>query len=170
MRNKGTWIFWGVIGVIALGVAGFFGVRHLIRGRKLAPFKEQMAAYTAQPKGEAKEMPLRGKIIPIDIDKKEVDDIYWEMPEDMRADKPDDVGTIVWLKWGKEQIGTYTGGSAAEVQTVVVTVIDKKEGVQTHTTSLRGGNPPQSKKSSQSGVGPKPTTEIINFLKALPRG
>jgi hypothetical protein len=170
MKNKGVWAFWGLIAVIALGVLGFFGVRYLIRSRKLAPFNEQMAAYTAQVSPTPRPGPLRGKIIPVDVDKKEVDGLYWDMPEDLRADRPDDVGTVVWLKWDKVKVGTYEGGTAAEAQTADVTVIDRKDWAVTHTTHIQGDDPPRTKKRSETGVGPRPTKQVIDYLKGLPRG
>lgn len=177
MQNKGALIFWGVVIVIGLCVGGYFGVRSIIRANTVAPFNKQIASYVGNGvpgpgpannpnKGTGK---IKGKVIPIDMTANTVDYIYFDLPDELRPAKPEDVGTVVLLQWGKNQVGTYTGGSAAYQQTVQVTVLDKDTRDIIGQQSFSGSMPPQRKKSSESGTGSKPETEVINFVKALPR-
>ena len=70
---------------------------------------------------------------------------------------------------GQGSVGTYSGGTPAYVQTCLVTVIDKESNAVVATGSFRGTNPPQSKKSSESGMGSKPEKEVVQFLSGLKR-
>lgn len=45
MNDRFNLIFWGAVGVIAVTVGGFFGVRSLLRSRMVAPFKPHVPAY-----------------------------------------------------------------------------------------------------------------------------
>ena len=73
------------------------------------------------------------------------------------------------LSWGKVEYGKYSNGSTAYRQNCNVRVFDKATGAEIAATYLEGEPPPQRKKSSESGTGPKPETLVVNFLKGLPR-
>jgi hypothetical protein len=172
--NKGNVIFWVVVAVIAAGVGGFFGVRSMVRASKVKPFKEHLAEYTkpvaaglpGQPVGSKK---MAGKCVTVDMDSKEVDYVYFDLPEELRAETPDQVGTVVQLKWGKEQVGDYKGKPAWK-HNCTVTVVDRATMSPIASSMFWGSDPPSSIKSSQSeGNGDKPYDQIVNFVKGQPR-
>jgi hypothetical protein len=172
MNNRFNLIFWGVVAAIALVVGGFFGVRSIVRARAVAPFKPHVAAYLTQPAGAPPadgKAAIKGKVITVDRKGQEVDYLYFDLPEEMRAGKPEEVGTVVWLDWDKTQVGQYDDGTPGYVQTCQVTVIDKGANAVVGKNAFRGGDPPKSKKKSESGMGPKPTDEIVKYLTSLPR-
>lgn len=174
MQNKATLIGWGVVILIGISVATFFGIRSIIRSKTVAPFNQQINTYMGGGVPAANEpnrppAKVKGKIIPIDVKAREIDYVYFDMPDDIRPIKPEDVGTVALLEWDKVQVGTYSGGSPAYQQTVRVTVVDKDTRGVIGQAEYQGSMPPQRKKSSESGTGSKPEGEVVNFLKTLPR-
>src|SRR5262249_1488194 len=126
--TTGTKIFLLALLVIGLGVGGFFGIRYLARQGELGPFNDQIADYTAPATRGApnKSAYLKGKVVPVNLKSKDVDWLYYDLPDDLRPASPAEVGTVVWLDWGEVKVGQYgTGGGGAFVQTCKVTVIDK---------------------------------------------
>ena len=70
-----------------------------------------------------------------------------------------------WAIWfyGDEHLPSY-------VQTCKVTVLDNAGRDVIGSTALQGGPPPKSiDEHDKEGVGPKPTREVIDYLKSLPR-
>jgi hypothetical protein len=171
--NKGKIIGWVLVGVVAAGVAGFFGVRLLLRANKVKPFKEHLATYTQpinQPEKEFTSKKPIGKCVTVDMEKNEVDSIYFDLPDELRAETPDQVGTIVQLNWGKQQVNEYEGGKPAYKQRCDVLVVDRATMSAVAAETFWGSDPPSQIKSSQSeGSGDKPTDQVVNFLKGLPR-
>lgn len=170
-NNKGKVIGWVLVGVVAVGVAGFFGVRSMIRAKKVKPFETHLDAYMKESKGmePTPGQKLAGKLITVDINERKIDYLYFDLPDNMRADNPEEVGTIVQLNWGKNQVGEYTGGKPAWKQYCFVSVMDKASGKLFFQNVFEGSDPPSTIKSSQSsGSSSKPSDEIVAFLKGLP--
>ncbi len=178
MRDKGTVIFWGVVLLIGLGVGSFFGIRAIVRANKVAPFKPNIDSYVAlaipagtpSPKGPpSAQGKVKGRMITVDQDKREINYVYFDLPDELRAEKPEDVATVVLIRWSTEVVGQYSGGGPAERQLANVTVVNLADKQVVAQQQFKGGDPPQSKKRSQSGMGSKPDTQVVDFLKALPR-
>jgi hypothetical protein len=111
-----------------------------------------------------------GKIITVQMSpKREVDWIYFDLPGELKARKPEEVGTVVQLSWSEQEIDKYDDGAGAFVHLCDVKVVDLAKKQVVATRSFRGGDPPQSKSSAGSAYGSKPTQDIVNFLKGLPR-
>jgi hypothetical protein len=166
-------IFWIVVLVIGVSVGGFFGIRYLIRQSQLSAFTQRINEYTAQPAGVAPPelgAYVVGKIIPVDMrDSKKIDWLYYDLPGELQPSTPEEVGTIVWLFWGEQQVGKYTTGGGAYVRTCRVTVIDRIKNVRVTEMTFQGGQPPQTIRGSGNGYGDYPTEQIVNWLKSLPR-
>jgi hypothetical protein len=179
MRNKGALIFWGVVILIGIGVASFFGIRYMIRSNTVAPFNKQINNYLSggvppaggNPNDPNQRQKVKGKILPVDVEKKEVDWVYFDLPDEVRPAKPEDIGAVALLRWGKNLVGNYNNNPSnpAYQQTVQVTVVDQNTKTILGQTSFAGSMPPQKKKSSESGTGSRPDAEIINYLKGFPR-
>jgi hypothetical protein len=170
MGRKATFILWGLIGTVALGVGGFFGIRYVLRKSHLAAFEDHVNEYVAIANGatEPGKGPPRGKMITIDKQENDIDWTYFDLPDELRADSPEEVGTIAVLDWGKVEVGKYSDGASAYVQTCVVTVVDKADKkVLGKSPVLQGGDPPKSKKGSGEGKGPRPTEAVVNYLRSL---
>jgi hypothetical protein len=172
-----TWVKLAVGGVVVLVVLiGLcaFGGWFLYRNMQTAPFRGAMSAYLAAPAGAVPNGTAHasGKMVVVDTTKKDVDwDIFFALPDNVRASSPQEVGTIVQLTWAKiHSPPDYDNGAPAYVQNCHVLVIDAKTKQQLFEQFLQGTEPPSSIDSTQSeGCGSKPTDQVLNFLKGLPR-
>ncbi len=171
MESSKKWkvLAWSVVGILVVVTGGYFGIRAMVRSNHLKPFEPKVDEYLAKPVA-SKERPdarHKGKIIPVNVKEKEIDSLYWDLPEGLRAATPDDVATIVWLEWGEVQVSTYGNtNKPALVQTCNVTVIDRDEKAILLREAFRGSDPPKSIKSrDSSGRGDKPTDKVVEFLQ-----
>jgi hypothetical protein len=109
-------------------------------------------------------------MVVVDRASKDVDWLLFDLPSDLRASGPQDVATVVLLDWGKKQVDSYENGAPAYQQEVTVTVVDLATKAVIGQQHFVGGEPPQSiESSSSSGTGSKPTQEVVDYLKSLPR-
>jgi hypothetical protein len=173
MRLIGCGLVLLVVGCVWAGITIYEGVVNLMHSSAAAPFKPHMAEYLASAKESEKTGQIQGKMLVIDRKTKDLDwDVVGELPADMKADKHEDIGAVVWvdydrtkgdLVYGNEQYPSY-------VQTCKVTVIDHASRTIIGTASFQGGAPPSEiDENASEGVGSRPTTEIVAYLKALPR-
>jgi hypothetical protein len=137
-------------------------------------FEAHLQEYTVitglNPDFQSENSYIRGKVITVDIGKNKIDQIYFNLPKDMVAKNPEEVGTIVWLKWEDVRVGTYSpSGDAAYEITCEVTIIDKTEAIIVDKKSFTGTSPPPTMLREGPGYGSKPTDEVVNYLKSLPR-
>ncbi len=178
MSTKGKIILWSILGAIALSIAGFFGVRQLLRNQKTAPFREKMQTYLArpdnyepiqvdpmgQPIAYQRPGPIQKKMIVIDLREKDIDSAYWDLPDELRATTPDEVGTVVWLEWDKIQRMIY-GTKPGYQHHVKVTVIDLSKKTAVANACFIGTMPPGSISSRDSeGNGSKPNGDVVRCL------
>ena len=173
-----TWVRLGIAGVVVLLVLiglGCIGIWYVYRSAQTVPFQASMSGYLAAPNRAAPAggaHAVAGKMVVVDTAKRDLDwDVFFGLPDDRRATKPQEVGTIVQLTWAKNQVQPgYENGAPAFVQTCRVVVIDRKSGTQLYDQTFQGGQPPDSIDSTSSqGVGSKPTDKVLDFLKGLPR-
>jgi hypothetical protein len=112
---------------------------------------------------------IRGKIITIDIENRKIDNFWLHLPTDMIAASPDEVGTIIWLKWDQSIVGRYTNGKNAYQISCLVTIIDKLLGTKVDEKKFWGSPPPSKVISTNTGVGSRPNSEIAEYIESLPR-
>ena len=172
-QKRNAIIFWCVVLAIGAVVGGFFGIRSMIRGKQMAPFQAHVQEYLAMagPAAPTSEGYVKGKVITVDTKDKSIDYLYFDLPEELQAKTPDEVGTVVLLQWGEEQVGHYDSptGPGAYKHTCQVILVDKERKAVVGGRRFVGSDPPQRKKSSESGYGSKPTSEIVTFLRTVPR-
>jgi hypothetical protein len=145
--------------------------------RDAKPFNAKMDEYLARPSaggaGDMDRRPqIKGKVVIVDRKARLLDDMHWDLSGDLRADTPDEVGTVVWVDWGSESVGTYTTGRVATISTCTVSVIDFASHTLLARKVFKGAEPPysvQRPKSEKGPIeGPKPTGEILTYLESLP--
>jgi hypothetical protein len=144
--------------------------REEAQDKYVAPFVARLAEFTPQaPEPDLQPPYRRGKVIPINVAaRKGVDGILLDFPEALRPNAPDDVGTIVWLKWGEQAFGKYSDGMLATVITCRVTVIDKSKNTIIAEQDFVGGPPPQKRQHLEPCTGASPAGEIIGWLANMP--
>jgi hypothetical protein len=160
----------GVLLVVGAGV----GIHQLIQMQTVAPFEQHLAEYTAQPSVPDGGFPttyVKGKVVPVEFHngKQKIDYIYFDLPAELKAEKPEDVKTVVWLEYDEDKIDEFDDGAAAYVWTVKVSVIDKERGRMVGQQDFRGGDPPMTKTYSGAAYGPRPNKEVVDYLMSLPR-
>jgi hypothetical protein len=174
----------GVLIVIGIVVAIGFGIYSAVvwikHSTAMGPFKDHVAEYLAAPKpmetpaapdGQnlaSPSRPIKGKIIVLDTKTSEMD---WDvdLPAELKAGKPEEVGTVVLTTWAKTHTPPdYDDGTLAYVQECDVTVIDHASRTVICKQHFRGSEPPSSISNSSEGVGSKPTQDVSNYLKGLP--
>ncbi len=112
-------------------------------------------------------------MIVVDRNTRDIDsDVYFGLPASLRASRPEEVGTVVQLDYGREPgRGVYGKDRLPSfVQTCQVTVIDRASRAVVATALVHGGDPPDHiEDGDKEGVGPRPTPQILDYLKGLPR-
>jgi hypothetical protein len=172
-RNNNVRVPVGCLTYLIIGVVMWvvFTVRGCIHQVYLDPFKAHFSEYTtvSSLKPNRAQAYLKGKIIAVNKKEKKIDDIYFKLPEELRATKPENVGTIVWLDWGEDEVGTYTDAETATVITCHMTVIDKSIPAIVGEINFRGDDPPELKKRLDSSSGTTPDEDIVFFLQNVPK-
>jgi hypothetical protein len=144
--------------------------------RDAKPFNLKMDDYLARPSGGLGDMDrsprIKGKVVVVDRKARLLDDLHWDLSGSVRADTPDEVGTVVWLDWGSEAIGSYNTGRVATIVTCTVSVIDHASHTVLARKVFKGDEPPYhvSRPKGETGpiAGPKPTGSIVTYLESLP--
>jgi hypothetical protein len=155
-------------------VGTFYLVRGVGRSAHASRFQEHIKDYLAIT-GEQPEQGeyLRGKVIVINARDKEVDsDVFFELPSALQAPTPEEVGTIVVLKWSSTMVGMYVSDrgneGVASVQTCEALVIDKSIPAIVGRRRFEGGSPPLYY-TGGSRDGPKPIQAVVDYITSLPR-
>lgn len=165
-----------IVGLLIFPVA-FFGVSFLcwnafftIRELKVATLRPRLADYTnfkfERQAGDAnRDLRIKGKIVAVDLNKRIIDPIHLLLPDELRADKPDEVGIVLQLSWGEEPVGRYPRGGMALRRFCVARIIEYSGKHRLlHEERFYGGGPPD-RGSSSDLYGQPPYSEIIEFLK-----
>src|SRR2546427_6252885 len=98
-----------IVIVIALVAGGAYGIRSCSRNMATKPFAAHMSEYTHFPslKETGSSTTISGKAITIDKTTNEIDETYFDLPSELKASKPEEVGTVVWISCSESVAGTY---------------------------------------------------------------
>lgn len=147
--------------------------------RKFQPHLEEFAALASSV--QSTEPPyIRGKVITItlpdstvvnwagtsEIWEYEVDTLLYKLPGEWKPHEPEDVATIILLKWVPQKVGWYIQGGAF-VQTCTVTVIDRTIPAVLDSREFIGDPPPE--RGNAESYGSSPAQKIVDYLVSLPR-
>jgi hypothetical protein len=162
-----------VIGILFIAGLIYGIITNLQQSADIKLFQEHIEDYVSIPNQQAispfTESYLTGKVITVDINKNEIDQIYFDLPEDLVAKTPEEVGTIIWLNWGEVLVGRYTDGAGGYRIICEVTIIDKANSEIIDKETLSGSDPISVKEGSGNRYGSKPTSEVIDYISTLPR-
>jgi hypothetical protein len=114
-------------------------------------------------------LPVRGKILPIDMDKHRVDPVYFDLSNNIRPRDPNEIGAIAALWWNEVQVGTYSGSNGAFQQHCTVMVWDTATKSLLAERSFVGGMPPPWSYHGSPESGSRPYAAIRDYLNGLPR-
>jgi hypothetical protein len=114
---------------------------------------------------------FKGKVVCIDAVAKTIDEESLDnLPDSLKATKPDEVGAIALLVWSEEEAGNYPDGSKAKVYVAHVTVVTRPD-----SKILASGRPirgvtVETKHGPGDRTGPKPWDQIAELLKGYQEG
>jgi hypothetical protein len=159
-----------LFGVSFLGFYAF----HSAREAKLSALRVRLDEYLAlgslvnqkPAKLEAGQPVLLRKLIAIDPTKRDVDPIQILLPAGLRADKPDEVRTVLWLNWGEEPVGQYPRGGTAFRRFCELSAIELGQTPKLKYRNRFTGEDPPAKGGASNLYGKPPIAEILQFLKS----
>ncbi len=97
-RKLRSWQAALLIGAPIVLLLAFAVGYYLYRESLLAPFKPYLSEYLSFSAVQQGEPYIRGKVITVDTRSKAVDHLYFDLPKELRAAQPDEVGTVIWVE------------------------------------------------------------------------
>jgi hypothetical protein len=182
MRDKYTFVFWCGVMLIALVAVVLFGINVIRRSNKVAPFEPYLEGYIAldnpavtgplQPEGK-----IDGRMVTINLDTRQLDYAYFDLPEELQARNPDDVATVALIRWSRATVDRDRNanpfpwdrpGPEAEDVTVKVVNLAGKQLVG-HATFRWDPKPERLGDIKLSDLGSRRNADLVGYLKSLPR-
>jgi hypothetical protein len=170
-----------------LGVAGILAGRGIIRSTVAARFAKDLQAYAAlapesRPKGVPHPRPpqpgaargrVKGKMVVVNVTEGKIDDLYFGLPDDLRAANPEEVATVVLLTRGKIKVsgeGPISSIRGVEYQQFCqLKVFDWESKSEVASRTFHGGFPESSLTRLGPATGPEPDpAQVLTLLTSLP--
>ncbi|HEX2909387.1 MAG TPA: HEAT repeat domain-containing protein [Chloroflexia bacterium] len=159
------------IGLMVISVVSLV----LVRQSQASPFNNHLEAFLPDfPEEPGAEAYLRGKVVVVDKTAASLDQTFFDLPDDLRAANPAEVGTIVQIVWEKCEITSYKsscqGYSSGYRHTGKLSIIDRSKGQIVGKATFTGYEPlpaPISRSTTRSGG--RPYDDVKKYLLGLPR-
>jgi len=90
------------------------------------------------------------------------------LPNDLRADAPEEIATVLCLSWGEEAMGDYPEGGTAYRRYCDVRAVELSDPPRLLWKKRFFGGLPPDEGSSSNLYGKPPYSEIIEYLEFLP--
>ncbi len=170
-RRVDNWIKVAFAGALVVLAFVAVGVGVLVWALTRSPFRNHIASYLAPPVGVAPRGTKVGKLVIVDVGKKDVDSLQDDLPDDLRARGPADATTVALLQWSQDIVGGYTSGGNALQWSCQITVVDLATRTTIATQRIMGSPPPWSTvgKRGASHSGDRPRNEVLAYLVGLAR-
>jgi hypothetical protein len=141
------------------------------RQRILEALRPELPAYLEPKNRTIGKGKFSGKVVCIDLNGKKIDEESLDnLPDSLRATKPDEVGAIALLLWSEEEVGNYPDGSKAKAYVAQVTLISKRDSKVLLAGKPIRGDILETKHGSGDRTGPKPWDKIVELLKEYQEG
>lgn len=119
---------------------------------------------------------LRGKCITIDIDQKAVDSlVYPKLSDTLRAQSPQEVGTVVLIRWYWEKEGYYTDAKTGQVTGdaywgfAKVSIVDWQDKMLIGEEIFTGDAPASGLTRAGDYKSQQPIFKVVQYLESLPK-
>lgn len=119
---------------------------------------------------------VRGRLLTVDIDRKEVDYLTFpRLSEPLRATRPEEVGTLALIQYGRQHIGYYQNVETQEKTGEAyrsfarVSLVDWATKTRTAEKVFLGSDPTDQLTRDGDCAGTQPMFQIVEYLEALPR-
>jgi hypothetical protein len=113
-------------------------------------------------------LPFVGRVVAIDRQQGDIDELHPLLPDELRADRPEEVGTVLWLERGVKEVGRCLEGGISYHRYCDVSVIDHTKPPRLLLRKRIFGTTPPPAKDSKNTYGTWPYKEIIEFLQSYP--
>ncbi len=128
----------------------------------LAPFEPYLEQYIAVSDSQPGPPYIRGRVITVSTRGDELDLLYFDLPEELRARQPEEVQTVIWLDCTSATRVHRSIGTDTVSYTCDVTIID-------YTIPAVIARQSFDKESGEAGYRDVLYPEIARFLAGLPR-
>jgi hypothetical protein len=153
--------------LVVLGAVAWAGWTRLQQARV---FDSHLEAFLAPVPASYSPSPyVRDRVVAVDRSTKKVADLHFRLSAPLKALRPGEVGTVVWVECASDSSGVYTDGAGAFVHRCEVTVVDLARHAAIAQRSFRGSNPPAVKRGAGPRYGSMPTDEMLAYVENLPR-
>jgi len=142
---------------------------------RLAPFLEPPVEDNVDPAAAAP--PLAPKLLVLDrqanlpaipgVRPGELAAVHFLLSPSLRAARPEQIGTVVWLDWRANRVSSYSSGKEAYEVACDVTVLDAAGRRVLARRTFDGGPPPPQVPRGEDGYGAPPAAEIVAWLRGL---
>jgi hypothetical protein len=112
---------------------------------------------------------ITGKVIAVNRETNQIDDLFYKLPNNLRALTSDEVKTIIWVDCVNNVVGSYEDGEKAYRVTCKLSIIDPAKATYVDSGSFVGGDPGSVRYKDATGIGSTPNAEMANYISALPR-
>ena len=110
---------------------------------------------------------LRKKVLPINMIEKEIDEIYKDLSDAIRATSSSEVMSIVQVWRGSNVVGKYTDNKKAIQRYIFYKIIDLETNTQIYQDTIFGTLPPERKRGKYDGYGSNPQKYFVHFLSKI---
>jgi hypothetical protein len=167
------WIVGGIM-VLAIGAAFCLLYAAYTRDQALEPLRPHLKTYLAgtqaprdkPPEGQPR---IKGKLIPVDVHRRDIDDLYHILDTEVRATQPEEVGTVALLFWMDKAVGEYEDGTTAYQQHCRLLLYYPETKTIVAEEEFVGSPPPAIRPTNLVGKGSSPDQEVAQYLEQLPR-
>lgn len=140
--------------------------------------KPAVAAALEQPvpEDEARPGPLRGTVLPVDLPRRRLEDgVLFRLPPALRPRRPEEVGTVAYIDYEKERVGSYVDEQTAQVtgsayrMRVTMTVVDAASRTVIAREVFLGDQPEEVLSRTGDAYGGLPFHDLVRYLEQLER-
>lgn len=119
---------------------------------------------------------IRSKVLSIDVNDTTVDEFtFTKFPEELRANKPEEIGTLLLCEWYEVKEGEYyneetrqkTGDAYRSYANI--SIIDFKEKKLIYIKNFKGADPLGAFHSDGNFTSMQPMFELVDYINKLPR-
>ena len=167
-----------ILAVIALLIGGgvFLWVAPSEEEEAAPVFAAAMAEYLAldkategQGQSTGTEPHFRGKGVAVDLVARTLDPLHFELPDALRAETPEEVGTVIFVECETNKVGDYGFFADAYGHSCDIRVIDRKTREVVHDGGASASPPRRVYFPFWDRIAERPHAWVLDDIEKLPR-
>lgn len=109
---------------------------------------------------------VKGKVLPLNVNNKEVNRLYFYLPDELRPTGPEEVKTILWLDCKSDNVWRYPDDSVGYREKCLAYLVDRDTSKVIQIQDFLGEMPPLTKKTGTGdALGQVLPEEYISYIK-----